>query len=111
MAVALLEENPVMTPELYDRVRRRLDLEHDPAAGLIFHAAGVGRDSWVAYDVWESRAAWDRFLEDRLQPAVRDVFSAAGLELPPPHRLEIFELHTLLMDAPRPEDADTSTWA
>jgi hypothetical protein len=26
MAVALLEENPVMTPELYDQVRRRLDL-------------------------------------------------------------------------------------
>jgi len=102
MAVALLEENPVMTPELYDQVRRKLDLERNPAAGLIFHAAGVGLESWVAYDVWESRAAWDRFLEDRLQPAVKDVFSAAGLEPPPPHRQEIFELHTWLVDSPRP---------
>ena len=42
MAVALLEENPVMTSELYDQVRQRLDLENNPAAGLIFHAAGVG---------------------------------------------------------------------
>jgi hypothetical protein len=102
MAVALLEENPVMTPELYDRVRQKLDLENTPAAGLIFHAAGVGLSSWVAYDVWESRAAWDRFLEERLQPAVKEVFGAAGLEPPPPHRQEIFELHALLVDSPRP---------
>lgn len=102
MAVALLEENPVMTRELYDQVRERLDLEKNPAAGLIFHAAGVGLESWVAYDVWESRAAWDRFLEERLQPAVKEVFTAAGLETPPPHRQEIFELHALIVDSPRP---------
>ena len=102
MPVALLEENPVMTRELYDRVRNRLDLENHPAAGLIFHAAGVGLDSWVAYDVWESRAAWDKFLEERLQPAVKEVFTAAGLETPPPHRQEIFELHALVGDSPIP---------
>ena len=101
MAVALLEENPVMTSELYDRVRARLNLEANPAAGMIFHAAGVGLELWVAYDVWESRAAWDRFLEERLQPAVREVFTAAGLELPPPHRQEIFELHALVAGSPR----------
>jgi hypothetical protein len=100
MPVALLEENPVMTPELYDQVRNRLDLENYPAAGLIFHAAGVGLESWVAYDVWESRAAWDKFLDERLQPAVKEVFTAAGLETPPPHRQEIFELHALVVDSP-----------
>jgi len=102
MPVALLEENPVMTPELYDQVRNRLDLETYPAAGLIFHAAGVGLESWVAYDVWESWAAWDKFLEERLQPAVKEVFTAAGLETPPPHRQEIFELHALLVESPSP---------
>jgi hypothetical protein len=102
MPVALLEENPVMTPELYDQVRKRLDLENNPAAGMIFHAAGAGHESWVAYDVWESRAAWDRFLDERLLPAVKEVFTAAGLETPPPHRQEIFELHTLVVDSPRP---------
>jgi hypothetical protein len=101
MAVALLEENPVMTRELYDQVRKRLDLEANPAAGLIFHAAGVGLESWVAYDVWESRAAWDQFLEERLQPAVTEVFTAAGLDMPPPHRQEIFELHAFVVDSPR----------
>ena len=90
-----------MTQELYDQVRERLDLEENPAAGLIFHAAGVGLESWVAYDVWESRAAWDRFLEERLQPAVREVFTAAGLEMPPPHRQEFFELHALVVDSRR----------
>jgi hypothetical protein len=99
MPVALLEENPVMTPELYDQVRNRLDHENYPAAGLIFHAAGIGLESWVAYDVWESRAAWDKFLEERLQPAVKDVFTAAGLETPPPHRQEIFELHALVVNS------------
>ena len=100
MPVALLEENPVMTPDLYDQVRNRLDLEHYPAAGLIFHAAGAGLESWVAYDVWESRAAWDTFLEERLQPAVMEVFTAAGLATPPPHRQEIFELHALVVESP-----------
>jgi hypothetical protein len=100
MAVALLEENPVMTRELYDQVRETLDLEANPASGLIFHAAGVGLESWVAYDVWESRAAWDRFREERLQPAVREVFTAAGLNMPPPHRQEIFELHALMVNSP-----------
>ena len=99
--VALLEENPAMTRELYDQVRDKLDLGHNPAAGLIFHAAGAGLKSWVAYDVWESRAAWNRFLVQRLQPAVKEVFTAAGLEMPPPHRQEIFELHALGMDLPR----------
>ena len=88
-----------MTRELYDQVRERLDLKANPAAGLIFHAAGVGHESWVAYDVWESRAAWDRFLEERLQPAVMDVFTAAGLDMPPPHRQEIFELHALMVNS------------
>ena len=96
MVVALLEENPVMTAELYDRVRERLDLEHRPAEGLLFHAAGPGAGSWVAYDVWETQDAWDRFLEDRLLPVVQEVFRAAGLEPPPPHRQEIFELHAMV---------------
>jgi hypothetical protein len=80
-------------------VRNRLDLENYPAAGLIFHAAGVGREAWVAYDVWESRDAWDRFLEERLQPAVKEVFAAAGLETPPPHRQEIYELHAFVVNS------------
>ena len=74
MAVALLEENPTMTSELYDQARRSL-----------------------TFRVWGSREAWDRFLEERLRPAVEDVFIAAGLEPPPPHRQEIFDLHTLLV--------------
>jgi hypothetical protein len=96
MPVALLEENPVMTADLYDQVRQMLDLENNPAAGLLVHAAGPGDGTWIAYDVWESRDAWDRFLEDRLQPVVQEVFTAAGLKPPPPHRQEIYELHALI---------------
>jgi hypothetical protein len=96
MVVALLEENPAMTAELYDRVRERLDLEREPAAGLLFHAAGPAGGSWIAYDVWETPEAWDRFRDDRLMPVVQQVFAAAGLAPPPPHRQEVFELHAMV---------------
>ena len=36
MAVAMLEENPVMTSELYDQVRQRLDLEVCHAVTAVF---------------------------------------------------------------------------
>jgi hypothetical protein len=97
MVVALLEENPAMTAVLYDRVCERLDLEHHPAAGLLVHAAGAGSQSWVAFDVWESRQAWDTFASQRLEPVVREVFTAAGLAPPPPHRVDIYELHAFIV--------------
>lgn len=53
--------------------------------GLILRAAGEVDGRWKAVSIWESRDAFERFLAERILPAVREAFgedvAAAG---PPP---------------------------
>jgi len=49
--------------------------------GLIIHTAGPSEDGWYVYDVWESREAFERFMDGKLGPAIRQVF---GDQPPPP---------------------------
>ncbi len=43
-------------------------------AGLMAHLAGPQGDAgWRVVDVWESREAFERFAEERLRPAVKEV--------------------------------------
>jgi hypothetical protein len=71
MAVGVLRDLPGIPAELYDAVVREMDLDAEPAAGLIFHTAGPAADgTWREYNVWESREAWDTFYAERILPAV-----------------------------------------
>lgn len=60
-------------------------------AGLILRAAGEVDGRWKAISIWESQEDCDRFVQERVIPAVREVFGedmiAAG---PPP--TEWFEI-------------------
>lgn len=60
-------------------------------AGLILRVAGEVDGRWKAVSLWESQEACDRFVEERVIPAVREAFGedliAAG---PPP--TEWFEI-------------------
>ena len=49
--------------------------------GLIIHSAGSTDDGWYVYDIWESREAFQRFMDEKQQPAIRQVF---GDRPPPP---------------------------
>jgi hypothetical protein len=40
MAVGVLQENTVVTAELYEQVKARLDVENNPPEGMILHTAG-----------------------------------------------------------------------
>lgn len=69
-----------MTAEIYDQVNDRVNPIGNPPAGLIFHCAGPSPQGWRIIDVWESRAAFDAFLESLVLPAIADVVGeeAAG---------------------------------
>jgi hypothetical protein len=58
---------------MYDGVNAAMDIENDPPPGLIFHWAGEVDGKWTLTDVWESREASDRFRQERLFPAIREV--------------------------------------
>jgi hypothetical protein len=60
-------------PNLYDGVTAAMDIAYEPPEGLIFHWAGEVDGKWTVMDVWEAREAYDRFREERLFPAIREV--------------------------------------
>ena len=77
---------------MYDGVNAAMGVDSDPPAGLIFHWAGEVDGKWTISDVWESREAYDRFRDERLFPAVREVSGMDPAEGPQPTITE-FAVH------------------
>ena len=63
----------------------------EPAEGLIFHVNGPLDDGWATVGFWTSRAARDRFIQERIMPAM-----AGSGEQP---TIEDLELHNSLTEA------------
>jgi hypothetical protein len=101
MAVAFIQEFSISDDDRstanYDAVNERLDLDSNPADGLIVHTAGWDEDAGVfrIFDVWESREQAEAFMRDRLQPILEE-----GPVNPdnasPPDREGTYELHDVL---------------
>jgi hypothetical protein len=89
MAVAMLIEFPGGNLSQYDRVLSRLNLKGRPYKGGLFHVAGATDDGVRVVDVWESQAAFDTFLEEKLGAALE----AEGLE---PPQVSSWEVHNSL---------------
>jgi len=60
----------------------------EPIQGLIVHAGGASDRGVYSLDVWESKDAAERFLSERLMPAVE----AMGLADGPPLSVQDYEL-------------------
>jgi hypothetical protein len=74
MAVAIIQRFPEgLGAAEYDPVADRLNPEANPPEGLIFHCAGELNGRFEVLDVWETREDFDRFVEDRLIPAQKEV--------------------------------------
>jgi hypothetical protein len=58
---------------------RILGPEHKPPPNCTFHVNGPDGDGWCVVDAWDSADARDRFLEERVRPAMAD----APLQGPP----------------------------
>jgi len=82
--------------EQYDGVNQKLDAQGPPPAGLKVHAAGPGEDGrWRIIEVWESRAQFDEFNEQRLTPAIAEVSGMPADQMPQADHTW-FPVHTLL---------------
>ena len=55
----------------YERVSKAAGADENPPEGLILHAAGEENGRWRSVSVWESQAAYEKFREERIMPAVR----------------------------------------
>jgi hypothetical protein len=76
----------------YRRVNELLGIdmesgEGDWPAGLMTHVGGAKDNGWIVFELWASRADQERFLADRLGPALAE----AGVD-GPPARMEWIEV-------------------
>jgi heme-degrading monooxygenase HmoA len=79
----------------YERVAKAVGVDGNPPEGLIVHAAGEENGKWRSVDVWESEAAYQRFRDERLMPAVREAMGEAAIAAGPPPQ-ESFEVKHLV---------------
>jgi hypothetical protein len=94
MAVVMALRWDGKNAEDYEAVMRELDLEGQPADGGIVHVACITGAGLRVLDVWESEEKWDRFLSERLGPAI----ARAGLEGEP--QVDLAPLHNLYTPDP-----------
>jgi hypothetical protein len=72
VAIAMLVDNPEGSQELYDRIRKQLDLEA-PAGGILHVAGPSPNGGWRVIEVFESEEDAGRFLRERFGPALEAV--------------------------------------
>jgi hypothetical protein len=84
MAEGLILEFEGVGRDEYEAVNERLGVDMaggqgDWPAGLLFHAGGAKAGGWVVFEIWESRDAQSRFMNDRLGRALQE----SGISGPP----------------------------
>jgi hypothetical protein len=83
MQTVMLMRWPGVTAEQYEEARALIAWETDVPDGSVFHVAGVDGDDLRVTDVWESPEQFQRFVEERLMPGVKEI----GIEGEPEVRL------------------------
>jgi hypothetical protein len=93
MSVVVSAVAPGFSAEMYEAVSGRAMPDDQLPAGCKLHIAGPVDEGWRVITVWDSREAFDRFREEKLLPAIREV---AGEAPPPPAEPEISPVHKLI---------------
>ena len=89
MQIARVFEGKGWTPEQYDALIAKMELGGRSAPGVLFHWAAATPDGIHAVDVYDSKEAADRLVQEKVGPA------AAALGLPLPEISE-YEIHAIL---------------
>jgi hypothetical protein len=78
-----------MTPEVYEGIYEAVNFPAEPIDGLLSHAAAKTDGGMRIIDVWESEGAFEKFIDERLGPAMGKVEGASGLPQPEPTYVEV----------------------
>lgn len=87
----VLEFSAPDAKELYYKVSRSMGIDAsagtgDWPAGILSHVGGESGGNLVVVETWESKAAQEKFMADRLGPALQQA------QVPEPKRVEWFTL-------------------
>jgi hypothetical protein len=97
MAVAIVQD--WIEPETerstanYDAISERLRSQDEPPRGMLVHAAGFTGNGFRIFEVWESQADFDRFVEERLRPLLDEI----DPDDPRAPQTTSYELHNLVV--------------
>ena len=94
MAIAVIARIP--SKKAYETINEKLSGSNRPTespAGNIIHTAGEGPNGFCVVDVWESREAFETFMNDQIMPAMQET----GMEMQGAQP-EIIELVTVLVN-------------
>ena len=99
MAVGMLLAGEGVTRDAYVQVTEKMfgnfPMRSEQAPeGLILHTAGTTPEGFYIYDVWESREHFERFNEELVGPAMREILAGAELAGPPAEP-QYFEIEVL----------------
>jgi quinol monooxygenase YgiN len=98
MAVAFVQEFPIEGDDRsttnYDALNELIMASGVPA-GLVSHSAGFDEEAGVfrIFDIWESQAQAERFLNETVMPAVQPALDAGAA---PPARNAFYNLHNVV---------------
>ncbi|MGH2983265.1 MAG: hypothetical protein ACRDK5_03260 [Solirubrobacterales bacterium] len=93
MSVVVSAVAPGLSADMYEAVSARAMSGDQLPEGCELHIAGPVEQGWRVITVWESREMFDRFREERLLPAIREV---AGDDGPPDVEPEVNPVHKLI---------------
>jgi quinol monooxygenase YgiN len=78
MAIAVIADIP--SRELYEQINEQMFGTKRPTEspdGNIIHTAGDGPSGFCVVDVWESKEAFETFMNEKIMPAMQE----AGMEM------------------------------
>jgi hypothetical protein len=75
MAIGIMITLNGGTAEMVDRLNAEIDPDGNPPEGLLFHASGPVVGGWGVLDFWQAREHFDRFLAQRIRPALAAIGS------------------------------------
>jgi hypothetical protein len=86
---------------MYERVKQAIGDESPK--GLVVHLVVQAETGLRHIDVWDSEQDWQRFHDERVEPAVHSVLAAVGFtEMPPDPPFQVLELVDPTIGAGRP---------
>jgi hypothetical protein len=97
MPTVMYMDWPEVSAEQYDEACEKIDWEGDVPDGALFHVAWFDDETgFHVVDMWESAAQFNKFVEERLMPGVREI----GIQGEPKVRLS--EAHRVFTPAFQP---------
>jgi hypothetical protein len=94
MTVGIRIKLPGVTEEQFDEVNKHIDPKGNPPKGILFHSSGPIDGGWGVIDFWESRDAFDSFVQERLMPRLHGLGDRG---FPNPPDVKEFPVHNLQM--------------